>query len=663
MGTSHLSAQTKTMTKTFLIFSILFCALYSVAQDTTHVSSLDEVVITANKYARKQSETGKVLTVINREQLEKSGGRTLAEIVNTVSGTTIIGSNGNQGTNMTASIRGSTAGNVLILVNGIPVNDPSVITNYFDLNFFSVDQVERIEILKGGQSTLYGSDAVAGVINVITRKSSIPGMHPDVSVSAGSYGTIKTNIGFRQHSKQSLLSLDYGFETSKGFSSAFDSTGKGDYDKDKYNQHNVTGTWQYSITDKLLANIFGQYSWYKTGVDAGAFADQKDYNVTTDNIQGGAGLSYQIKNGAIQFNYRYNKIKRLYLDDSIYKQPFVDYQRINYEGITHFAELYGNKKWDHIELLAGLDYRKNLMSSASFFVPAFGPNPMILTDSLANMAQVSPYASVVLKSNNGLNIELGGRWNHHSLYGNNFSYTINPNILIDNKVKLFVNLYSAFKTPTLYQLFDAFSGNKYLKPEESFNAEFGAQWYVSKNFNARAVYFYRNTKDAIEYVITDPTFFTSQYRNVSRKKANGIELELAYNTARWNLSANYTHTHGRLKSKYDGTGMPVLKDTVIDNVYRIPNDVVNVSAGVNLTSKLYAGANVRVAAKRLEPVYGGAPVALASYYSADVYGEYKLCKSFKLFADFRNVTNQHYFEVLGYNTRGFNFTGGARVSL
>ena len=66
---------------------------------------------------------------------------------------------------------GASAGNILILLDGIPVNDPSVITNYFDLNFITLDQVERIEILKGGQSTLYGSDAVSGVINIISKKA------------------------------------------------------------------------------------------------------------------------------------------------------------------------------------------------------------------------------------------------------------------------------------------------------------------------------------------------------------------------------------------------------------------------------------------------------------------------------------------------------------
>ena len=92
----------------------------------------------------------------------------------------------------------ASAGNVLILINGIPVNDPSVNDNYFDLNFISTDQVERVEVLKGGQSTLYGSDAVTGVINIITRKSGPAGKHFDIAAAAGSYGTYKANVGFRQ---------------------------------------------------------------------------------------------------------------------------------------------------------------------------------------------------------------------------------------------------------------------------------------------------------------------------------------------------------------------------------------------------------------------------------------------------------------------------------
>lgn len=650
------------MTRILTLLTLLFITSCVYAQyDTTKVSSLEEVVFTANKYPKKQSETGKVLTVIGHVQLERSSGKTLAEVLNTVSGTTVVGSNSNLGTNMTAGIRGGSAGNVLILINGIPVNDPSVNDNYFDLNFVPIDQIERVEVLKGGQSTLYGSDAVTGVINIITKKSGTSGFHTDISAAAGSYGTFKANAGIRQSGERSQLSLQYGAITSNGFSSAHDSTGKNDFEKDGFIQHNLTGSWQVALAEKLKANVFGQYSWYKTGIDASAFVDDRDYNVTTDNLSGGAGLGYDLGGGTLQFNYRFNNVNRLYLNDSSHRAP--DYLRVDYNGTTHFTEVYGNYKWKHIELLAGADYRHHQMSSDLLSVSMFGPYTAKLGDSIAKMSQVSPYASVVLKANRLFNIELGGRINHHSKYGNNFSYTINPSVLLNNNLKVFLNLYSAFKAPTLFQLFDPLFGNQQLDPEESFNVEAGAQYFVTKNFNVRGVYYYRNTRHAIEFVYTDPANFISQYRNVSRRKSNGIELEAEYQGEKWNVSANFTHIEGQIVSQYDNAGFPLAKDTTYNTLYRTPENVFNLTGGVWLTHKLYAGTTVRIAGDRLEPIYASKPVVLNNYYTVDLYGEYRVSENVRAFADVKNITDQEYFEILGYNARGFNFIAGVKVSL
>lgn len=649
------------MTKIFALIVFLSISFCVFSQDTTTVSSLEEVIFTASKYPKKQSETGKVLTVIGREQLERSGGKTIAEILNNVSGTTIVGSNSNLGSNLTTSIRGGSAGNVLVLLNGIPVNDPSVITNYFDLNFIAADQVERIEILKGGQSTLYGSDAVAGVINIITRKSGPAGNHFDLSAAAGSYGTLKANAGFRKTSAKSQLSLAYGVTSSNGFSSAHDSTGKADYEKDGFTEHNVTGTWQLALSEKLKANVLAQYSWYKTDIDNSAFVDEKDYQVTTDNLSAGAGLSYDVGNGGIQLNYRYNLVSRLYLNDSAHNAP--NYLRQDFEGKSHFIELYGNKKWDHVELLAGVDYRGNEISSDLLSISSFGEYTTSLSDTLAKMSQVSPYASVVLKANEKLNIELGARLNHHSKYGENISYTINPSVLLNDKVKFFVNVYSAFKAPTLFQLFDPSYGNVNLDPETSFNIEVGTQIALTNQLTFREVFFYRNTDDAIEFIVTDPNTFASQYQNVSKKKARGVELELDYRAEKWNLSANYTHIEGSLRSAFDNTGFPIGKNTTTNNLFRVPAGVFNLNGGVWFTEKLYGSTTLRIAGDRLEPIYASTPVVLAKYYTVDVYGEYRIKSNVRVFADFRNITDQAYFETLGYNARGFNVMGGARVSL
>ena len=115
------------MKKNFVLAAIIFSSQLFAQTDSTNV--LDEVVISANKYPKKQSQTGKVITVINQQVIQQMGGRTISEVLNTVAGTNINGANNNLGTNQGVSIRGSSFGNVLILIDGIPVNDPSLISN------------------------------------------------------------------------------------------------------------------------------------------------------------------------------------------------------------------------------------------------------------------------------------------------------------------------------------------------------------------------------------------------------------------------------------------------------------------------------------------------------------------------------------------------------
>jgi vitamin B12 transporter len=150
------------MTKKLLTSVFILTAIAAGAQtDTLHGNKLDEVVVTANKYPQKQSTTGKVITVINKDQIERSSGKTLSQLLNEQAGVTINGALNNAGAVQTMYVRGAASGRTLILLDGIPVNDPSMINNEFDLNLFSLDNIDRIEICKGAQSTLYGSDAIA----------------------------------------------------------------------------------------------------------------------------------------------------------------------------------------------------------------------------------------------------------------------------------------------------------------------------------------------------------------------------------------------------------------------------------------------------------------------------------------------------------------------
>ncbi|HEV7782369.1 MAG TPA: TonB-dependent receptor plug domain-containing protein, partial [Chitinophagaceae bacterium] len=349
------------MRKIYFVLAAVIISNQLLAQDTTRLTYkrtepltpgatagiLENVVVTANKYPKNINETGKVITVIGLQEIERNAGKTLSELLNNYAGMTMIGSNNNLGNNITSSIRGSSAGNVLILLDGIPVNDPSVISNNFDLNFINLDQVARIEILKGGQSTLYGSDAASGVINIITKVNFGKKLNLSGTFAGGSYHTLRQSLGLDGHGK----SLDYGVSythfNSEGFSAAYDKNKTGLFDDDGYNQHVIKTRFGFKASRNIRVGFNSSYSRYKTDLDASAFNDDRDYTVKNTNKQAGGNISYNYRKLIIVGRYSFNRAERNYLDDSLHQpNPYGIFSKSNYTGRTHFAEIYGKWKFD-----------------------------------------------------------------------------------------------------------------------------------------------------------------------------------------------------------------------------------------------------------------------------------------------------------------------------
>ena len=639
--------------KFFALAAIIFSSQLH-AQDST--KTLDEQVFTASKYPQKKVETGKVISVITREDLEKSSGKTIAEVLNQQVGVSVNGANNNYGTNQIVNIRGGAWGNSLVLVDGLPLNDPSVITNYFDLNLFATENVERIEILKGGQSTLYGSDAVDGVINIITRKAGTKPFSLSTGIVAGSYNTFKEFLNFSRAWKWGSYVVSYTTLNSKGFGAAVDTGSSKNVDNDGFNEHAVNANLNTIFSKTTRMKFNGSYTYYKTDLDAGAFAGDKDYTVKNSNVQAGFGLTHEQAKGSLHFNYLYSYISRNYLDDSSSKgNPYLDYAKSKYIGRSHFAEFYDNWKWNDWQLMLGMDYRSNSTYQEYYSEGPYGPYaPPALT---AKMSQTSPYADISWKKDGGWNIDFGARLNIHSVYGSNESFSFNPSYVWKHQLKLFVNLYSAYKVPALYQLFDPTYGNQQLKPERGIIVEEGVELLKVKGFSARAVGFYRNTTNKIDFITTDPVNYISQYVNVSRQTNSGVELEAAYRYQQLDVKANYTYTDGKTVSSYDGAGNPLTKDTTYYNLYHVPRNTFNISVGYSVGKQFLFSASLHAADKRLEYVYGAEPLELKGYYTLDLYGSYRYGKV-KFFVDAHNVTNQKYIEINGYNTKQFNLMAG-----
>ncbi|MDE3142545.1 MAG: TonB-dependent receptor [Bacteroidota bacterium] len=638
---------------TLLSTSMLVSILAFSQQDTLHGNDLDPVIVTANKTEQKQSTTGKVISVISKEQIEKSAGKTVAELLNEQAGITINGALNNAGSVQTLYMRGAASGRALILVDGIPVNDPSMINNEFDLNLFSINDVERIEICKGAQSTLYGSDAIAGVINIITIKNNISApFNFKSTITGGNLGTFKGN--FQLYGKEDKFSYTarYSKLVSNGFSAAYDSTGSKNFDKDGYNGDAASVALQYQSTKKLLFKAFSQYSQYTAGLDAGPFADATNYDAHNKSWISGTGFQYKNEKLSFVGNYQYSKIQRNYNDNASIPNPS-SFQLLDYSSIAQFAELYANiKLHQYFSLLVGTDLRYSSMNSQYNSLSSWGPYKSVFNDT--GMSQNSFYTSLFLNYKN-LNVEAGLRYNHHSRYGSNSTFTFNPSYKINDQFRIFGSIASGFKAPSIYQLYDTYSGNKNLQPETSVNYEVGVQQQLKK-FSQRLVFFYRNINNGIDY-----NYISYQYFNYTLQKVNGLEYEVtARPTKKLNITANYS----LLLSKETTESRITFNDTTYNYSLRRPKNTINITAAYQFTPAFYASIGGKYVSKRYDVGgYTQADVLLNDYFLLNAYAEYQVKKNIKLFADAQNITNKKFFDVRGYNSIPFLINAGVTVHL
>lgn len=638
------------MKKVFIgVAAVIFSSTLSAQQDSVKI--LDEAVVTANKFEQKQSTTGKVITVITKEQLDKSAGKTLSQILNDQAGLVVNGALNNLGNIQTVFTRGASTGRTLILIDGVPMYDPTMIYNEGDLNLFSINEIERIEICKGAQSTLYGSDAVAGVINIITIKKDInKAFNVKATSSYGNKNTSRNNVQFFGKVKKLTYTARFAKLNTNGFSSAYDSTRIKNYDNDKYDGKNTDASVQYQLLPTLSIRSFVQYTDYRADIDAAIFADDKDYRIHNTTFSTGAGANFKKGIVAIAANYQYRELDRKYLNDSLHHPGSTKFERNNYWGRTQYAELYGNvKATDWLTVLAGADYRWGNMNQRYFSLSSFGPFSSQFNDTAIH--QTSIYGSVFLSFlNKKLNLEGGIRYNDHSKYGNNTTYTFNPSWSITNHFRVFGSVASAFKAPSLFQLYDASSGTPTLQPEKSTNYEGGLQ-FLHEKVNARVVYFHRDIKNGIDFDYVNFVYF-----NFIKQEVDGVELELKWvPVPKLDINLNNTLIVGQEQTQ----SRKNFHDTTYNYLLRRPKYTANVSIGYQFCKQFYASVNSKYVSERHDVGgYQKDDVLLKSYYILGAYAEYKVKDNLKLFADAQNITDKRFFDIRGYNAIPFLINGG-----
>lgn len=634
------------MSKSILIFTALFfiaeLAQSQGSDETADSLELDNIVITASKIPLTRRETTKPVLIIDRRQIERSGGKDITQLLNEQSGIRLNSSYNTPSSYKSLFLQGATGGYTLVLIDGIAISDPSDSGGAYDLRMLPLSNVERIEVIKGSQSTLYGTDAIAGVVNIITKKGSGKPVNVSGTASYGSYNSFNGSLGINGKPHENLgYAFNYTRTSTDGISAAAEPE---DYDgtfrDDGFSQDSFFGKTEFKAGKYITVSPFINYSSYEGDYDADAFQDASNI-FEMDLVNPGVQFLADYSGFRINGGYQYTRSSRSFTDD---------FGTSKFEGHFHNADLYGTYRISpNVELLGGFNMQSHELPG--------GGNSSVEEGSSTQF--YSPYATIFLKNLSGWNAEVGYRLNNHSEYGNNSTFSFAPSYEIAEGIKLFASAGTGFKAPTLNELFGPFGANPDLEPQKSIHYTAGAEAYLlDRSLKLGGHYFNRKIDDVIIYA-------SQGFLNQDQQHDSGMEF-----SADWiansvlKISTYYNYVDGELTT-YDAEG----NKTTDGNLVRRPAHSVGASADIQITGRLLLNLQGEYNGERTdlffnpENNYAIEEVVLDPYTLVNVYAEYSILnRQLALFADIRNLFDADFIEVYGYDTIGLAVKGGVRFN-
>lgn len=624
-----------------LAFFIVSTTAYS-QKSKEKVIKLEEVVVSATKFNLKKEKVGKVIHKITQQEIQNNAGKTVLELLNSIPGIEIKGANSVLGEVKGTYIRGGRNRQVLVLIDGIPLTDPTGISLEYDLRLLSLNQIESIEVMKGASSTMYGSGAATGVINITLKKASKDTITGTYEVSLGtnnsadsesnSVSDLNQNATIRGtiHNFNYLATLNF---TSVDGLSAAKSNSNQQFTTDPFYSENGLVKLGYQFSDKLNVESFFNIDNLEYSFDAGRNSDSSTNEATQKQLRIGIKPNYTYKNGNLVAIASLNSVKRILFDDT-------------FEGKSTNIEVIN--KWDinkNTQLITGINYQKHYNQTNS----PWGN----INEDVANFNTLDVYGAVVYTTGFDLTINTGGRLNKHSTYGNHFVYHINPSIHIFSSdvtsLKLLTSFSTAFIAPSLYQLFSVY-GNTNLEPETNKTFEFGFESTYKNWLEFNLVYFNRTENNAIIFQGLSVAPW-GQYANSNTTiNAKGVEsIVVLKPNSKVNFALGYTYTDKDAEADY----IPKNKTTV--QVDYKPSENVFVSLAYKSigerTGRYYDVATFKTVEKQL-----------TTYQLLDLNTNYKLLNDkVVFFGSITNLLNEDYEETIGYTTRGRNYKFGIRL--
>jgi vitamin B12 transporter len=613
---------------------------------------LGEVVVVAMRTPENIEKIGNSVTVLTEAQIKESQRVDLTELLATTPGVT-FSRNGGPGTQTSFNIRGADSDHTVILIDGVVMTDPSTVGGNIDFGNLLVGDISRIEILRGAQSTLYGSQAIGGVINIETTKPPQEGFGGDLQGERGSLNSGLAQAGIDGKFDKLSFRLSGSYYSTDSVS-AFDQQ-YGGIGNDPYHNALASGRATYDFTPDLQLDVRGYYT--NSTVDYDGYPPP-DYVL-------GNQLNYQTTRqyfgyGGLNFNFFGGQLKnRLYVDyiftdradylptDTVTIQN--DHYsssdtRINYQGNATFAPGY--------TAVFGLQQEKSVMDSTPY-APAE-----------ANTGANSAYAQFQAEVVRGLTLTAGERYDHYDSFGEHFTGQVAAAWVLPSETILRSSWGQGYKAPSLYQLYSPY-GNQDLQPESSHDWDIGIeQRFWDRRIMVSVTYFDSEFSNLIEFadcpgspLCAEPGHDLGYYANLGKAKSSGEEFQASIKLSdNFTVLANYTHMKTVDQTPDSPTfGMPA---------FNRPGEAGNLTVSYLWPFKLSTSVAVRYSGPSLSEnfnVFPAAIVTLGGYTLIDLRASYTINDHFEVYARVDNLTDKVYEAVYQFGTWGRTAFGGVRI--
>ena len=611
----------------------------------TVATTVDDVIVTANRSAQSIDKVGASVTVLTKAALEAAQATAVPDMLARTPGVSFT-RNGGVGTSTTVNIRGAEGHHTVVLVDGVKMNDPSSTQGGASFSNLLVGDVGRIEILRGAQSTLWGSQAIGGVVNIITAEPT-QAFEGNLSAEVGSRGTQYFRGGIGGSNDRLSWRLAANRYETDGFSAY--ATGTED---DGYENNSVSGRLNLKLTDNASLDLRAIYSDGTNDFDAWD-GDSREFG-NTEELVTYAGLNFDLLDGRLRnrIGYAYTDTQRNNTnpDRTIETSTFEakgENTRWEYQGTFAFTT--------DLNATFGVETERAEMRTRSPYdsatKPAFGTGRADLD---------SAYVQFQLAALPSLNLTAGVRYDDHAQYGDNAlgqvaaAWTLN-----DGNTVLRASWGQGFRAPGLYELYSEY-GNLTLQPEEFDAWEVSIQQKLLDKATVAVTYFNREADNEIRYngcsstadplCVVNGTMRWGYYDNVQKTEAQGIEVSGVYGvTPAFQIAANYTWTDATSASG----------DTKGKQLTRRPEHMANLSADYAFASGLKTGLAVRYSGETFTNDDNTA--TLDEYTLVDLRVSYPINETLEVYGRVENLFDEQYEIVQNYGMADRGVFGGVRI--